>query len=461
MALEHRFEAELLVGRHELVAGNCIAEAVIITRSTRCSGRSSPPRCTAADARPKRSARSRVPGRRSRRSSGSTSVPSCAAWRPRSSITIRRSTWCPCRRLACGRSLGPPGGSPRPASAPALVGRRAELQVLEVGARRRPGGATPRWSSKVPRASARHGSGREEFASGARQAGVLGRVGELLGGMGRAVVVAVAHDPPVGRRRRAGNGLRRARPAATAVGGGEHRRVARPTVRAARGGPPGALPQRPAMDRSWSCSTISSGPTRRRSSSWCTSRGRSARRQVLLVVMLHDLGIGRSDSVTSALAALARPRASKRVRLPRPRQSRDHGARSSKAARTPLSVELSSAINTQSRGQPVLRHRAGARRPGAGSGLDRAPGRCSSVPAGLADVVRQRLDRLTPARATCSTSPRSSGATSTAACCSAPPVEVRTPSTTSSRPSRTASSTRSVTRLAGSASRTPSCVRCS
>ena len=204
-------------------------------------------RCTAADARPRRSARSRVPGRRSRRSSGSTSAPSCAAWRSRSSITIRRSTLRRRRRrrLACGRSLARPAARPRPASAPALVGRRAELQVLESAlADAREGHTTV-----VVEGAAGIGKTRlvAEFASDARQAGVPVAWGSCYEGSAAPSWWPWLDDPPVGCRRRAGNGLRRARPAAAPVGGREHRRVPRPAVRAARGGPPGAH----RSDRRW------------------------------------------------------------------------------------------------------------------------------------------------------------------------------------------------------------------
>ena len=94
---------------------------------------------------------------------------------------------------------------------------------------------------------------------------------------------------------------------------------------------------------------------------------------VLFIVMLRDLEIGRSDSVTNALAVMARRPASRRVRLLGLGDA-EIATLLSDTAGTQLPDELAVGDQRPCRRQPVLRHRAGARRPGGWRPVARAPG---------------------------------------------------------------------------------------
>ena len=235
VAFEDRFEAELLVGRHELVAGE-LAEAVIahpfrevlraqLALALYRSGRQAEALRSISSARSTfaRGARHR-PRRRA-----------ATDWRWRSSITIPRSTWCRRRRRRARSVAG------------TLMARRARR-------RRRPssaGGPSSTCSRRhsttpvtghttvVIEGAAGIGKTRlvEEFASDARQAGVPVAWGSCYEGSAApswwpwlAILRSVVDAEPATASAELDRLLR---PSADE----QHRRVAGPAVRAARGGP--------------------------------------------------------------------------------------------------------------------------------------------------------------------------------------------------------------------------------
>jgi DNA-binding SARP family transcriptional activator/tetratricopeptide (TPR) repeat protein len=115
---------------------------------------------------------------------------------------------------------------------------------------------------------------------------------------------------------------------------------------------------------------------------------------VLLVVTLRDLEIGRSDSVTHTLGVLARGPASTRIRLSG-LDDAEIALLLDIAAGTSLPVEQATAINARAEGNPF--YAIELVRDLQEGGTAPIDGANCTLPAGLADVVRQRLDRLTPA----------------------------------------------------------------
>ena len=116
---------------------------------------------------------------------------------------------------------------------------------------------------------------------------------------------------------------------------------------------------------------------------------------VLVVVLLREPDIGRSNPVTHVLGALARHPAARRIAL-RGLPEDEIAELVAATTGTAVSVALVDAINHRAEGNPFFAielvrdhfERGGDER------REPAPG---TVPASLADVVRQRLDRLPPA----------------------------------------------------------------
>ena len=393
VALEHRFEAELLVGRHELVAGE-LAEAVI-----------------AHPFREVLRAQLALALYRSGRQAEALR-----------SISTARSTFAEELGIDLGAELhrlemavldhdaaldlvpvpvpasrvravaGTPNGTPRPAPTPALVGRQVELDVLSSALDDARSGHT----TVVVEGAAGIGKTRlvAEFASDARQAGLPVAWGSCYEGSAApswwpwlAVLRSVVGAEPAPASAELDRLLRPSADASTDVSPARrfelHEAVREALIAASGGGPLVVVLD----DLQWAdeaslellvhlTRTLGEAP-------------------VLVVVMLRDLEIGRSDSVTNALAALARLPASKRVRLAG-LDDPEITALLTEAARTPLPLELATAIHARAEGNPFYAIELARDVQEAGvESLEHLAGR--TVPASLADVVRQRLDRLTPA----------------------------------------------------------------